>query len=269
MGPSTLLFCPSPGSLRDLQGMGHLEVEVILDLFSRKIPAPRAKKTELDLSLARRPVSICVTVRLLPHFPFRPALCRSAEGVGRPGRAQQRIVWGRVQRDYRPWPKILGILKVAMMIILLGGVGCLGHLPPSTRYACIILHECMQQKARKRAPPSRTKKTDQEPTKKKTRQNQKKQRKGLGANSRDIKSPIISHSPSTNAFRNIFSARLGIIGPFSTSMAPAQGIITPYLEIAPLNGSAFHIFKLHICNLHWPAWGIVAAIDSQQFLMAL
>ena len=114
----------------------------------------------------------------------------------------------------------------------IGGGGCLGHLPPSL--IMHSLHECSATKAKERRLHRGRRKdrprTDQE----KNPQNRKKQRKGLGANS-GHKESLISHSPSTNAFRNIFSARFGIIG--------------PYLKIAPLNGSAFHILMLHFCNL--------------------
>ena len=49
MGPGTLRFCPSPGSLRDLQGLGLVEDEVksTLGLSSRDVRfAQRKSKTE-------------------------------------------------------------------------------------------------------------------------------------------------------------------------------------------------------------------------------
>ena len=51
MGPGTLRFCPSPGSLRDLQGMGQVEVEVksTLGLSSRDVRFAQ-QKARLDLS---------------------------------------------------------------------------------------------------------------------------------------------------------------------------------------------------------------------------
>ena len=83
MGPSTLLFCPSPASLRDLQGMGHVEVEVksTLDLSSRD--GREETKSKTGFELARRQSHLRDSTVAPPgHFPFRPALCRSAEGSG-------------------------------------------------------------------------------------------------------------------------------------------------------------------------------------------
>ena len=59
MGRCTLLLCPSPGSLRDLQGLGQVEVEVksTLDLSSRDVRFAQ-QKARLDLAY-RRPTHLC------------------------------------------------------------------------------------------------------------------------------------------------------------------------------------------------------------------
>ena len=71
---------PSPGSLWDERGMGHQEVEEIYTGFLEDTGAMRTKKTTWFWPTDVH--SICVTVRLPPHFPFRATLCGSAEGSG-------------------------------------------------------------------------------------------------------------------------------------------------------------------------------------------
>ena len=64
---------------------------------------------------------ICVTVQLLPHFPFRPALCGAAEGSGEEWTTPGGIFKGATLSS-RPPPDILGVLKTIVVVILVGGV---------------------------------------------------------------------------------------------------------------------------------------------------
>ena len=79
-GMGQCILCPSPGSLWDRRGMGHQEVEEIYTGFLEDTGAMRTKKTTWFWPTDVH--SICVTVRLPPHFPFRATLCGSAEGSG-------------------------------------------------------------------------------------------------------------------------------------------------------------------------------------------
>ena len=98
-----LLICPSP-ALWELQGMGHQEVEGNLQWISRRYGRKAHQKARLDLSLATVH-SICVTVRLPPHF------CHSGRGfhgcrteVGGLRRSSAHCIRG-VPRANRPQPK--------------------------------------------------------------------------------------------------------------------------------------------------------------------
>ena len=136
--------------------------------------------------------------------------------MGESGRICAALHQGRCT-GLRPTPKNLGILNNSCDNPK-WGEACLAPLP-LYHDACI---RCMQAKQ------SRSKRLlGEEPdrpkrTKKEEPQNRKKQRKGLGANP-GHKESHISHRPSTNAFRNIFSAHFGNDRRFSLAAAPSRG----------------------------------------------
>ena len=114
------ILCPSPGSLWDRRGMGHQEVEEIYTGFLEDTGAKRTKKQ--DWIWPTDVHSICVTVRLPPHF------CHSGRGfhgcrteVGGLRRSCGTLHQGRAAGKPSP-TQILGILKAVMMIILMVGV---------------------------------------------------------------------------------------------------------------------------------------------------
>ena len=138
-----------------------------------------------------------MTVRLLPHFPFRPALCRICGGKwgGENGPAAH-CIKGAL-RDTRSSPKILGDLKTIMMIKSYGGRR-VSRLSPS-----IVTHALNACSAAKREAKRTSIEDDERPTKNRPRRENPKtrsRRKGLGANPGHKRSQN-SHSPSTNAFR--------------------------------------------------------------------
>ena len=122
-----------------------------------------------------------------------------------------------------------------------------GWLPWPPPPSLITMHAlCMQQQKRGEAkrtePPKRTKdrpKIDQE----KKPQNQKNKGRGW-VRIRDIESPKI-HTPPQPCLPCCLLSPLGNNRSiFFYRWRPLGGII-PYLEIAPLNGNAFHILILH------------------------
>ena len=121
-------------------------------------------------------------------------------------------------------------------------------------YACIP----QSNKARSRAATPRrrhqTRPTKKEP-KKEEPQNQKKKQKGLGANPGHETIPEFTLPLRQDLL-------LGHLGPFRGSQ-----MVVRYVAIAPLSGSALHIFKLHFCKCIRPLPGIVAANRTWQHFL--
>ena len=133
------------------------------------------------------------------------------------------------------------------------------YRPPPTvyRYAC-IMHATAQNKARSQASNAAKATTDQTDQKEPKPQNQKEKQKGLGANPGHETSQN-SHSPSDKTFCEVTS-----LGPFLGGQ-----LLVRYVAIAPLSGSALHIFKLHFCKCIRPLPGIVADSTWQHSGVAL
>ena len=79
MGRCTLLLCPSPGSLRDLQGLGQVEVEVksTLDLSSRD--RRHAPKSRTGFELDRCPTHLRDST-VAPPLPFPACILQGCGG---------------------------------------------------------------------------------------------------------------------------------------------------------------------------------------------
>ena len=138
MGPGTLRFCPSPGSLRDLQGLGQVEVEVKSTLkLSRRNVRFAQRKDKLDLAYRRQSHLRDSTVASRHPFPVHALwICGGMSGSEDGSRQHFE---GRCLLLPSLTQKFLGDLKVAMMIILLGGVDVLSTSP---RHSLCMLYAC-------------------------------------------------------------------------------------------------------------------------------
>ena len=189
MGPSTPCLCPSPGSLWDVQGLGHVEVDENLHWIYLAETGATRQKSKTGFEHVRLPQHLCDST-VAPHS------CHSGSGfltcwtgVGELRRFCDTLSQGCVT-GHRPQPQNPRRPKVAIMIILNGGVAVLATSPFSCYYVlyCLLCKQTMQE-AKRAAPPKRTKdrpKIDQE------EKPQNPKNKGRGwVRIRDIESPKI------------------------------------------------------------------------------
>ena len=158
--------------------MGHQEVEEIYTGFLEDTGAKRTKKQ--DWIWPTDVHSICVTVRLPPHFRHSGRGfhgCRTEVGGLR--RSCGTLHQGRAAGKPSP-TQILGILKTVMMIILMVGVDVSST---SHRDLLCMLYACNSAEAKRATPRRRQRPT--RPTKKNQRKNPKtrKEAEGVGCES--------------------------------------------------------------------------------------
>ena len=126
--------------LRSLaQGYGTAEVEekYWLDFSSRHMH----KKGRLRFDLAWYSTHLCDSTVAVPPLPFPARALRGCGGKWGAGWTTPGGISKGATLFCRPTPEVLGGLNTIVMMNLMGGGGCLGHLPP-----CLVTHAlCMHQ----------------------------------------------------------------------------------------------------------------------------